>query len=122
MAIQPPVNYVAILIFIVVAIGFVGITLLLSYFVQPRYSYKDKLKTYECGAPLFSDARMPYPMRYYIIAMLFVIFDIEVIFLYPWAVAFKKIGLYGFVEMLLFIIILLIGYVYAWRKGGLEWD
>jgi NADH-quinone oxidoreductase subunit A len=70
----------------------------------------------------FSDARIPFPMRYYVITMLFVIFDIEAVFLYPWAVAFNQIGLYALVEMVLFIAILLVGYVYAWKKGALEWE
>jgi NADH-quinone oxidoreductase subunit A len=70
----------------------------------------------------FSDARIPFPMRYYVITMLFVIFDIEAVFLYPWAVAFNQIGLYALVEMVLFIAVLLVGYVYAWKKGALEWE
>jgi NADH-quinone oxidoreductase subunit A len=70
----------------------------------------------------FSDARIPFPMRYYVITMLFVIFDIEAVFLYPWAVVFNQIGLYALVEMVLFIAILLVGYVYAWKKGALEWE
>jgi NADH-quinone oxidoreductase subunit A len=98
------------------------LTLLVSYFVQPRYPEPEKLSTYECGAEPFSDARMPFPVRYYIFAMLFVIFDIEVIFLYPWAVVFTKIGIVGLVEMLIFIGLFVVAYVYAWRKGALEWD
>ncbi len=98
------------------------LTLLVSYFVQLRYPEPEKLSTYECGAEPFSDARMPFPVRYYIFAMLFVIFDIEVIFLYPWAVVFTKIGIVGLVEMLIFIGLFVVAYVYAWRKGALEWD
>ena len=97
-------------------------TLLLSYLVQPKYPEPEKLTTYECGSEPFSDARMPFPVRYYIFAMLFVIFDIEVIFLYPWAVVFTKIELIGLIEMLVFIGLFLVAYVYAWRKGALEWD
>jgi len=77
---------------------------------------------YECGSEPFSDARMPFPVRYYIIAMLFVIFDIEIVFLYPWAVAFGKIGAIGMIEMIIFIFLFVVGYVYAWKKGALEWD
>ena len=115
-------KYFPILLFIFVTLTFGIVTLLLSYFVQPRYPEPEKLTTYECGSEPFSDARMPFPVRYYIFAMLFVIFDIEVIFLYPWAVVFKDIGVIGLVEMMIFIGLFVVAYVYAWRKGALEWD
>lgn len=115
-------RYFPILLFIGIALAFGVITLVVSYLVQPKYPESEKLSAYECGSEPFSDARMPFPVRYYIIAMLFVIFDIEVIFLYPWAVAFDKIGLIGLVEMLIFIALFLVAYVYAWKKGALEWD
>jgi NADH-quinone oxidoreductase subunit A len=115
-------RYFPILLFIVVALVFGVAVLLLSYLVQPKYPEPEKLSTYECGSEPFSDARMPFPVRYYIFAMLFVIFDIEVIFLYPWAVVFTKIELIGLIEMLVFIGLFLVAYVYAWRKGALEWD
>lgn len=115
-------RYFPILLFIFVALVFGVATLLLSYLVQPKYPEPEKLTSYECGSEPFSDARMPFPVRYYIFAMLFVIFDIEVIFLYPWAVVFTKIELIGLIEMLVFIGLFLVAYVYAWRKGALEWD
>ena len=115
-------RYFPILLFIVVALVFGVAVLLLSYLVRPKYPEPEKLSTYECGSEPFSDARMPFPVRYYIFAMLFVIFDIEVIFLYPWAVVFTKIQLIGLIEMLVFIGLFLVAYVYAWRKGALEWD
>ena len=115
-------RYFPILLFIIVALMFGVATLILSYLVQPKYPETEKLSTYECGSEPFSDARMPFPVRYYIFAMLFVIFDIEVIFLYPWAVVFTKIELIGLIEMLIFIGLFLVAYVYAWRKGALEWD
>jgi len=115
-------RYFPILLFIGIALAFGVVTLVASYLVQPKYPESEKLSPYECGSEPFSDARMPFPVRYYIIAMLFVIFDIEVIFLYPWAVAFDKIGLIGLVEMLIFIGLFLVAYVYAWAKGALEWD
>jgi NADH-quinone oxidoreductase subunit A len=115
-------KYFPILLFIFVALGFGAVTLLLSYLVQPKYPEPEKLSAYECGSEPFSDARMPFPVRYYIFAMLFVIFDIEVIFLYPWAVTFGKLGLIGLIEMLIFIALFLVAYIYAWRKGALEWD
>ncbi len=108
--------------FIIIAFGFGSVTLGLSWLVQPKYPETEKLSTYECGAEPFSDSRNPFPVRYYVIAMLFVIFDIEVIFLYPWAITFKQLGLIGFIEMMIFIGLFVVAYVYAWRKGALEWD
>lgn len=115
-------KYFPILLFIFIALAFGVVTLVLSYLLQPKYPEPEKLSAYECGSEPFSDARMPFPVRYYIFAMLFVIFDIEVIFLYPWAVVFNKIGFIGLLEMLIFIGLFLVAYVYAWRKGALEWD
>lgn len=115
-------RYFPILLFVGIAMAFGVVTLVLSYVVQPKYPEAEKLSAYECGSEPFSDARMPFPVRYYIFAMLFVIFDIEVIFLYPWAVVYGQVGLFGLVEMLVFIALFLVAYVYAWRKGALEWD
>jgi NADH-quinone oxidoreductase subunit A len=115
-------RYFPVLVFVFVALGFGVVTLVLSYVVQPKYPEPEKLSAYECGSEPFSDARMPFPVRYYIFAMLFVIFDVEVIFLYPWAVVFNKIGLIGLLEMMMFIALFLVAYAYAWRKGALEWD
>ncbi|MEK7761801.1 MAG: NADH-quinone oxidoreductase subunit A [Nitrospirota bacterium] len=115
-------RYFPIMFFIVLALVFGIWTLVISSLLQPKYPEPEKLSTYECGSEPFSDARMPFPVRYYIFAMLFVIFDIEVIFLYPWAVVFTKIELIGLIEMLVFIGLFLVAYVYAWRKGALEWD
>ena len=115
-------NYFPILLFVFVALAFGVVTLVISHLVQPKYPEPEKLSTYECGSEPFSDARMPFPVRYYIFAMLFVIFDIEVIFLYPWAVVFSQIGIIGLIEMLIFIGLFVVAYVYAWRKGALEWD
>jgi NADH-quinone oxidoreductase subunit A len=117
-----PLNYVPILIFTGIAVAFGAVSLLLGWVLRPNRPYRAKLAPYESGSPLFSDARVQFPMRYYIIAMLFVIFDIEIVFLFPWAVAFKKLGLIGVVEMAIFIGILVVGFWYAWKKGALEWD
>lgn len=117
-----PLNYVPILIFIAIALAFGGVSLMLGWVVRPSRPYRAKLAPYESGSPLFSDARVQFPIRYYIIAMLFVIFDIEIVFMFPWAVAFKKLGLVGLVEMMVFIGILVVGFWYAWKKGALEWD
>jgi NADH-quinone oxidoreductase subunit A len=117
-----PLNYVPILFFIIIAIGFGVVSLLAGWVVRPSRPYRAKLAPYESGSPLFSDARVQFPMRYYIIAMLFVIFDIEFVFLFPWAVDFKRLGLLGLMEMIVFIGVLLVGFWYAWKKGALEWD
>ncbi len=117
-----PLNYLPILIFIVIALAFGVVQLLIGALVRPNRPYRAKLAPYESGSPLFSDARVQFPMRYYIIAMLFVIFDIEIVFMFPWAVAFRKLGLVGLIEMALFIGILVVGFWYAWKKGALEWD
>jgi NADH-quinone oxidoreductase subunit A len=117
-----PENYIPILLFIGMAIAFGVVSMFAGSLVRPSRPYRAKLTPYESGSPLFSDARIQFPMRYYIIAMLFVIFDIEVIFMIPWAVRFQSLGLLGLIEMLVFISILLAGFWYAWKKGALEWD
>ena len=127
MAISPELSvyltqYASVAVYIMIAAAFGVGTLVISYVVHPRIFSSEKLSAYECGSEPISDARMPFPVRYYIIAMLFVIFDVELIFLYPWAVAFDKIGLFGLIEMVIFIALFVAGYAYAWRKGALEWD
>ena len=117
-----PVNYLPVLIFIVLALAFGLGTLVLGIILRPSSPYREKLLPYESGSEPFSSARISFPFRYYIIAMLFVIFDVETIFFFPWAVVFTKIGFYALMEMLVFIGILLVGYFYAWKKGALEWD
>ncbi|GBL39442.1 MAG: NADH-quinone oxidoreductase subunit A [Nitrospiraceae bacterium] len=117
-----PENYLPILLFIGIAIVFGAVGLGASWLVRPSRPYRAKLAPYESGSPLFSDARIQFPMRYYVIAMLFVIFDIEIIFMIPWAVRYQSLGLLGLVEMLVFLGILLVGFWYAWKKGALEWD
>ena len=119
---EVPLNYLPILIFIGVALAFGIVSLMAGWVVRPSKPYRAKLSPYESGSPLFSDARVQFPMRYYVIAMLFVIFDIEIVFLFPWAVSFHKPGLVGLMEMVLFIAILVVGFWYAWKKGALEWD
>ena len=117
-----PENYIPILLFIVISLAVGALVLLVGSFVRPSRPYRAKQAPYESGSPLFSDARIQFPMRYYIIAMLFVVFDIEVIFMIPWAIRFQSLGLLGLIEMLVFIGILLAGFWYAWKKGALEWD
>lgn len=117
-----PMNYIPIAIFMVIGAGFGLVTILLGFILRPSRPYRAKLLPYESGSPLFSDARVQFPIRYYIIAMLFVIFDIEIVFMFPWAVVFQKLGLLGLIEMGVFIAILVVGYWYAWKKGALDWD
>jgi len=114
-------SYIPILLFILVATAFPLATLLLARLVRPANYASIKAAAYECGVEAEGEARGRYSVKYYIIAVLFVVFDVEVIFLFPWAVRFNALGLFGFVEMLLFIAILILGYFYAWKKGALEW-
>jgi NADH-quinone oxidoreductase subunit A len=95
--------------------------LLLAKLVRPNNPSKTKLMPYECGIDPIDNARGRYTVRYYIIAILFVVFDVETIFLFPWAVKFKAFGLFGLLEMLIFLAILIIGYIWVWKKGALEW-
>ena len=117
-----PENYIPILLFIGIALALGAVALVVGSFIRPSRPYRAKLAPYESGSPLFSDARIQFPMRYYIIAMLFVIFDVEIIFMIPWAIRFQSLGLLGLIEMLVFLSILLAGFWYAWKKGALEWD
>lgn len=117
-----PSNYWPIgLLFIIVA-GFAAASLTLSRLLSPHRPNPVKVETYESGVEPIGEAQQRFDIRYYTIAMLFVLFDIETVFLYPWAVVYKAIGWYGFVEMILFIVLLLIAYAYAWRKGALDWN
>ena len=113
--------YIPILIFLIVAAVFPLATLLLASFVRQESYDSVKMAPYECGIEVESDARSRFSIRYYVIAVLFVVFDVEVIFFFPWAVRFKVLGLFGFIEMVVFIGILILGYLYAWKKGALEW-
>ena len=116
-----PRGYIPILIFLTVAILFPVVTIVLAKLIRPSAPFLTKLEAYECGIKAASDSRGRYTVRFYIIAILFVIFDVETIFLFPWAVQFKKLGAFGFVEMLAFLGILIVGYVWIWKKGALEW-
>lgn len=113
--------YVPVLLFVLVAIGFAIFTLILSSLIHSSKYNKVKLEPYECGIEPTTDARDRYSVRYYLIAMLFVIFDVETVFMFPWAVIMDELALFGLIEMLVFLFILVLGYVYAWRKGALEW-
>jgi len=109
---------VVFLLGVAVAAGLLAVSNLLG----PKRPDSSKNTVYECGVPLIEGARKRYPIKFFLIAMMFILFDIEVAFLFPWAVVFRKLGLFGFVEMTVFVAILLVGFVYIWRKGGLEWE
>ena len=115
-------SYIPIAIFVVVATGFALFTLVFSGLLHSEKYNKVKLEPYECGIEPTTDARDRYSVRYYLVAMLFVIFDVETVFLFPWAVSLKEIGALGFWSMMVFLAILTVGFVYEWRKGALEWD
>jgi NADH-quinone oxidoreductase subunit A len=118
---QGVVEYAPILIFLAVATVFPVATLVIARLLRPSVYDKIKVEAYECGVPPSGEARARYPVRFYVIAVLFVIFDVETIFLFPWAVKYRALGLFGFVEMIVFLGILLVGFTYAWKKGALEW-
>jgi len=115
-------SYLPILILIAIALIFALASVTLSGVIGMRKPTAVKLAPYECGMPPVGTARERFSVKFYIIAMLFILFDIEAVFLYPWAVMFKRLGLFGFVEMGVFIAILLVGYAYVWKKGALEWE
>ena len=115
-------DYLPLVVFIGVALG-IGVALLVAPFlVAYRNPDPEKLSAYECGFNAFDDARMKFDVRFYLVSILFIIFDLEVSFLFPWAVAFDKLGLFGFWSMMVFLAVLTIGFIYEWRKGALEWD
>ncbi len=115
-------NYLPVLIFIVVGllIGVIAITA--GFLIGPRRPDPAKLSPYECGFEAFEDSRMKFDVRYYLVAILFIIFDLEIAFLFPWAVSLHHIGLFGLAAMALFLGILVVGFLYEWKKGALEWE
>ena len=113
--------YAPIFLFIAVAFGFAILTLVISKLLSAHKLNQVKLEPYECGIEVDTDARDRYSVRYYLVAMLFVIFDVETVFMFPWAVMLNRLALFGLIEMFLFIAILVVGYFYAWKKGALEW-
>ncbi|NQV48307.1 MAG: NADH-quinone oxidoreductase subunit A [Rhodospirillaceae bacterium] len=115
-------QYLPILIFIGIAIAIAGIAVGASYVVASQHPDVEKTSSYECGFDAFDDARSKFDVRFYLVAILFIIFDLEVAFLFPWAITLGKIGLFGFWSMMVFLGVLTIGFIYEWRKGALEWE
>ena len=116
--------YLGIVLLLVIASGFVALTIVTSILVGPGRYNRAKYDSYECGIEPSPQAFQghKFPVKYYLTAMLFIVFDIEIIFLYPWAVTFDKLGLFGLIEMVMFILTVFVVYAYVWRRGGLDWD
>ncbi len=115
-------NYLPVLIFLGVAGAFSVVLLALGFLLGPRRPDAEKLSPYECGFEAFEDARMKFDVRYYLVAILFIIFDLEIAFLFPWAISLDAIGGFGLLSMAVFLTVLIAGFIYEWKKGALEWD
>ena len=115
-------DYLSIIIFLFVALGLSVGFIVLNFLFSPRNPDPEKLSAYECGFEAFGDSRMEFDVRFYLVAILFIIFDLEIAFLFPWAVSLGKIGSLGFWSMMIFLFVLTIGFIYEWKKGALDWD
>ncbi len=115
-------NYFPVLLFIVVGLAVGVVAMSVGHFLAPHRPDSQKLSPYECGFEAFEDARMKFDVRYYLVAILFILFDLEIAFLFPWAIVLDEIGLFGYVAMLIFLGTLVVGFIYEWMKGALEWE
>ena len=115
-------NYLSIIIFLFIALGLSVGFIVLNFLFSPKKPDPEKLSAYECGFEAFGDSRMEFDVRFYLVAILFIIFDLEIAFLFPWAVSLGNIGPLGFWSMMIFLFVLAIGFVYEWKKGALDWD
>ena len=115
-------EYLPILLFLFVAVVIAVALLTIGWLLGPKRPSAEKLSPYECGFAAFEDARMQFDVRYYLIAILFIVFDLEIAFVFPWALVFRELGVFGLVEMGVFLALLVIGFVYVWKKGALEWE
>lgn len=115
-------DYLPIVVFLAVALVIAAALVIAPFIVAIRNPDPEKVSAYECGFAAFDDARMKFDVRFYLVCLLFIIFDLEIAFLFPWAAAFRDVGLFGFWSMMIFLAVLTIGFVYEWRKGALEWD
>ena len=116
-----PSGYLPIFIFLAIAMTFPIVAIVAAKLIRPSAPFAEKLEAYECGIKAASDSRGRYTVRFYIVAILFVVFDVETIFLFPWAVQYKFLKMFGFIEMMVFLAILVVGYIWIWKKGALEW-
>jgi NADH-quinone oxidoreductase subunit A len=121
-ATNTPIDFLPIALMFIVAMGFVVLVLFVTHKLGPQRKSKIKEDTFECGIEVQGNARIPFSIKYFLVAILFVLFDVEVIFMYPWAVNFKELGITGFVEMLTFVAFLLVGFYYIIKKGALKWE
>ena len=115
-------DYLSIIIFLFIALGLSVGFIVLNFLFSPKNPDPEKLSAYECGFEAFSDSRMEFDVRFYLVAILFIIFDLEIAFLFPWAISLGNIGPLGFWSMMIFLLILTIGFIYEWKKGALDWD
>ena len=115
-------DYLSIIIFLFIALGLSTGFILLNFLFSPKNPDPEKLSAYECGFEAFNDARGRFDVRFYLVAILFIIFDLEVAFLFPWAISLGKIGVFGFWSMMFFLFLLTVGFIYEWKKGALEWE
>ena len=115
-------NYFSIIIFLFLSLGLSVGFIVLNFILSPRNPDPEKLSAYECGFEPFSDSRMEFDIRFYLVAILFIIFDLEIAFLFPWAISLGNIGIIGFISMMIFLFILTVGFIYEWKKGALDWE
>ena len=115
-------DYLSIILFLIIALGLSMVFIAINYLASPKKPDPEKLSAYECGFEAFDDSRMEIDVRFYLVAILFIIFDLEIAFLFPWAISLGNIGLLGFWSMMVFLGILTIGFIYEWKKGALEWE
>ena len=115
-------DYLPIILFLIIALGLSLAFVAINYIAAPSTPDPEKLSAYECGFEPFNDSRMEFDVRFYLVAILFIIFDLEIAFLFPWAISLGEIGLYGFCSMMLFLFILTVGFIYEWKKGALDWE
>ena len=115
-------EYLTIIIFLLVSLGLSAGFILINFIFSPKKPDPEKLSAYECGFEPFNDSRMEFDVRFYLVAILFIIFDLEIAFLFPWAISLGQIGIYGFFSMLIFLLILTVGFIYEWKKGALDWE
>jgi NADH-quinone oxidoreductase subunit A len=115
-------EYFPILLFIIIGLAIGVGPILIGFLLGPRKPDSEKNSPYECGFEAFEDARMKFDVRYYLVAILFIIFDLEIAFLFPWAIVFTELGVFGFTAMMIFLAILVVGFIYEWKKGALEWE
>ena len=115
-------DYLSIILFLVIALGLSVVFIALNFILSPKKPDPEKLSAYECGFEPFDDSRIEFDVRFYLVAILFIIFDLEIAFLFPWAITLGNIGLLGFCSMMIFLFILTVGFVYEWKKGALDWE